>query len=187
MRCICLTLLFGSVLALAAGCTGAPENARTGTAEPAVSLEGWEGIRNLSHEGDFYFGGQPDEETLRRMKDELGIKLVVNLRSDSEMARIEFDEPALVAELDMEYVGIPVSPDSFSSSDIDKFVEALKKIDGPLLIHCASSNRVGGFWAAYLALEKGVGTEAALERGRAAGLRAGTMTDAAVRVISGHK
>ena len=120
------------------------------------------------------------------MKDELGIKLVINFRADSEMARVEFDEPALVKELDLEYFSIPFSPDDFSSSDIDKFVEALKKIDGPLLIHCGSSNRVGGFWATYLVLEQGAEIEDALEHGKAAGLRAGSMTDAAIRVIGEH-
>lgn len=186
MRAVFSTLLLGSVLVLAAGCSGAPESVHIGTTELAVSLEGWEGIRNLSHEGDIYFGGQPDEETLRRMKDELGIKFVINLRADSEMARVEFDEPALVKELGMEYVSIPVSPDDFSSSDIDKFVEALKKIDGPLLLHCGSSNRVGGFWATYLVLEMDAEIEDALEHGKAAGLRAGAMTDSTIKIIGEH-
>ena len=183
MRAIFSTLLFGSVLVLNAGCSGAPKSVHIGTTELAVSLEDWEGIRNLAHEGDIYFGGQPDEETLRRMKDELGIKLVVNLRPDSEMTRVDFDEPALAAELDMEYCSIPLSPDSFSASDIQKFVEALNEVEGPILIHCASSNRVGGFWATYLVLERDAEIEDALEHGKAAGLRAGSMTDAAMRVI----
>ena len=182
MRTIISTLLFGSVLVLAAGCTAAPESVHIGTTELAVSLEGWEGIRNLSHEGEIYFGGQPDEGTLRRMKDELGIKLVINIRADSEMVRVGFDEPALVKELGMEYVNIPVTYDGFSSSDLDKFVKVIERHEGPLLFHCASSNRVGGLWATYLVLEKGMKIEAALEHGKAAGLRAGVMTDATIKV-----
>ena len=120
------------------------------------------------------------------MKDELGIKRVINIRTDSEMVRVGFDEPALVKELGMEYVNIQVTYDDFSSSDLDKFVKAIGSHEGPLLLHCASSNRVGGLWATYLVLEMGMEIDDALEHGRAAGLRAGAMTDAAIRVISEH-
>jgi hypothetical protein len=55
------------MLALSAGCSEAQESIQIVTDDMAVRQDGWRGIRNLSRAGDIYFGGQPDEETLRRM------------------------------------------------------------------------------------------------------------------------
>ena len=48
----------------------------------------------------------------------------------------------------LRYVWVPVTPDTLSLAD----VEAVEKVlddpaSGPVLLHCVSSNRVGGVWA----------------------------------------
>ena len=46
---------------------------------------------------------------------------------------------------------IPVTPKSFSADVVDRFAKALDEASGGgVLVHCASSNRAGGIWAAYL-------------------------------------
>ena len=124
--------------------------------------------------------GQPTPEALRALG-EMGFRTVVNLRSEKEGPA---DEQALVEALGLRYVSIPVTVDSFSLGD----VLALEKIlddpaASPVLVHCASSNRVGAAWAVIQA-RKGKSLEEAEAAGRAAGLQSPQM-EAAVRRVLG--
>jgi len=142
-------------------------------------------FNHLFRDGDVYFAGLPTEVGLRTAK-ERGVGLVINVISEPESKmRIPFDERKLVEQLGMEYVFIPVTPGSFSSGDVDKFAAALSTMDDDekILIHCASSNRAGGIWAAYLARKLGMSEEEALTRGREAGLNRESMVGAVMRVI----
>src|SRR5690348_13390697 len=57
---------------------------------------------------DIFIGGQPTERALRDMRAQ-GVTTVVNLRTPPEMARsVKFDEKALVEQLGMKYVYLPV-------------------------------------------------------------------------------
>src|SRR4051812_7588880 len=56
---------------------------------------------------DFWIGGQPSEKVLRDLKAQ-GVTTVVSLRTPTENNRYGFDEPALVKELGMNFVRIPV-------------------------------------------------------------------------------
>ncbi len=159
-----------------------PVAGEIGTAE---RLEGWDGVNNLFRDGSFYFSGQPDEASLGRLAAEDGIATVVNLRGASELDSLGFDERAVVERLGITYVSIPVTPQTFSIEDVRSFAEAVEAAKGPILLQCGSSNRAGGMWAAYLAIERGVDLDAALEKGRAAGMRSDTVEDAVKRVVSG--
>jgi uncharacterized protein (TIGR01244 family) len=151
---------------------------------PAEAVEGWPDTPRLSRTGRYYFAGQPGEAGFRRAAAE-GVALVINLRVDAEMAKVPFDEPALVADLGLEYVAIPVTPATFSAATVDRFAEAIATTDQPVLVHCASSNRVGGLWAAYLARVRTLDSDAALELGKTAGLRSPGMIEATRRVTEG--
>ena len=57
---------------------------------------------------DVFISGQPTERALRDLRGQ-GVTTVVNLRTPEEMSsRVPFDEAALVKNLGMEYVYIPV-------------------------------------------------------------------------------
>ena len=98
------------------------------------------------------------------------------------MARVPFDEPALVAELGVDYVTIPVTPATLSAATVDRFEEEIATTDEPVLVHCSTAKRVGGLWAAYLVRSHGLDWEQAVELGKAAGLRQPAMIAAARRV-----
>ena len=74
-------------------------------------------------------------------------------------------------------------PSTFSTDDIDRLAAIIDEAEGRVLIHCASSNRVGGLWAAYLHRHRGYDLEEAIELGMAAGLRPGRMIEAVKRVV----
>ena len=137
---------------------------------PAMAVASWDGVKNLSQDGGVFFGGQPTADAFHTAQ-KRGIKVIINLRSHSEMKALDFDEPALVQALGMDYVAIPITPDTFSTEDADRLKDELLETTGPVLIHCASSNRVGALWAMYLRRHRGVPVDDAIELGRRAGLR----------------
>lgn len=173
-------LVFALLLIALAGC--ASPRLSTVAVDRAAPQQGWEGVNNLYRDNLFYFGGQPDEAAFKRLAEEAGIKTVINLRQPQELERLDFDEPALVEELGLRYVNIPITPDAFSIEDVDRFSAVLAETGGPVLLHCASANRAGGLWAAYLVRHRGFALEEAISRGQTAGLNRDTMIEAVKRV-----
>jgi len=143
---------------------------------PAQPVADWSGVKNLSHSGDMYFAGQPTVEGLDAAK-ERGVKVVVNLRSEREMKALEFDEAAQMKRLGMEYVNIPITPDTFGPEDADRLKNVLAKTSGPVLLHCGSSDRVGAVWAMYLNRHRGVALDEAIDQGRKAGMRSDRLVE----------
>ncbi len=175
-------LIFALLLIMLTGCAG--PRLSTVAVEEAAPQEGWEGINNLFRDNHFYFGGQPDEAAFERLAEDAGIKTVISLRRPQELEQLDFDEPALVESLGMHFVNIPFTPDSFSADDVDRLAEVLAETEGPVLLHCGSSNRVGGMWAAYLARHRDVDLDEAIRLGKTAGLSRDTMIEAAKRVAA---
>jgi uncharacterized protein (TIGR01244 family) len=117
---------------------------------------------------DVFIGGQPTERALRELSAQ-GVKTVVNLRSPPEMARVSFDEAALVKELGMEYVYIPMrgTPElPYSPAALKSFAEAMKNAKGKVLLHCTIAWRASHLWAAYLIEYRGVPVATALKQAR---------------------
>jgi len=148
-----------------------------------VVLEDWQGVNRIARYGPFYFSGQPDESAFRRLAEEEGVTVVVNLRTTVETERLPFDEPALVEELEMEYVHIPIRSSRITREIVDRFTEVLAGTSGPVLVHCFVSMRVGGLWMAYLCLARDMDVEEAMEAGKAAGLNSATIIDAVMSLL----
>ncbi len=123
--------------------------------------------------------GQPTPEALARLK-EMGFRTVVNMKTEKEGAA---EERGVVEAQGLRYVWVPVTPDAFSLADAEAVGKVLDDpASGPVLLHCASSNRVGGVWA-VLEARRGKSLEDALAAGRAAGLQSPAMEAAVKRVL----
>jgi uncharacterized protein (TIGR01244 family) len=122
---------------------------------------------------DIFVGGQPTERALRDMREQ-GVTTVVNLRTPQEMTRsVKFDESALVAQLGMKYVYLPVGGGAeypYSTETVTKFSQAVRETKGKVLLHCTVGWRASHLWAAYLIGERGVPVEDALANARAINL-----------------
>jgi uncharacterized protein (TIGR01244 family) len=122
---------------------------------------------------DIFVGGQPTERALRDMREQ-GVTTVVNLRTPQEMTRsVKFDESALVAQLGMKYVYLPVGGGAeypYSPETVTKFSQAVRETKGKVLLHCTVGWRASHLWAAYLIGERGVPVEDALANARAINL-----------------
>lgn len=118
-----------------------------------------------------YFAGQPAQADIAEYA-KMGVKTIVNLRSPGEMEKLGFDEAAAAKAAGIEYVNVPVSSAIPPDGELAKIYAALDKAgSGKVLMHCASSNRVGMVWAVYRGEKHHVPGEAALAEGKAAGLK----------------
>lgn len=113
--------------------------------------------------------GQPSEQQLQILASS-GVKHIINLRPASEL---DWDEEAYVKSLGMEYHSIPVAGAAGVSIENAQSLDALlKSLDGqPLLVHCASSNRVGALRALTASHSEGATLDAALASGKQWGLK----------------
>lgn len=84
-----------------------------------------------------------------------GFHSVLNLRTAEEGVDLE-KERKLVTSAGMRYFSIPVVSSAPRAEQADEFIRVVKdKSNHPMLIHCASANRVGAFMMIYRAVEHG--------------------------------
>ena len=111
--------------------------------------------------------GQPDEAALEVFAD-AGYATVIDLRGAGEDRG--FDEAAVVEDLGLHYVTLPIAgKDAISFDNARKLDGLLKEYPGPVLVHCGSGNRVGALLALRASLD-GADDEKALALGREGGL-----------------
>lgn len=155
-----ITIGFCSLLLLLVSCHTAIKE----SIEP-VSLGG---MNKLHRVGDVYLGSQPSEADLIELKNR-GVQTVINLRHEAELG--EFDEAAASKALGMRYVHVPFNGgNELTDAVFDQVLDALDSKE-PVLMHCASANRVGALWMAYRMQEHGLDYDEALAEARTAGLR----------------
>jgi uncharacterized protein (TIGR01244 family) len=117
---------------------------------------------------DVFISGQPTAQALRDLRAR-GVTTVVNLCSPPEMARVPFDEAALVKQLGMEYVYLPMrgTPElPYSPAAVKAFAAAMSTAKGKVLLHCTIAWRASHLWAAYLIQYRDVPVATALAQAR---------------------
>ena len=125
--------------------------------------------------------GQPATEVLPKLG-AMGFKTVLNLRMPDEGGPA--NERDVVESQGLRYVSVPMTPSRFGLAEVETVEKLIgDPAAGPILVHCASSNRVGATWAAILA-RRGKPLEEALAAGREAGLKGGAMEDAVRRLVA---
>ena len=143
---------------------------KTGPVPDPVNLDttGLFQAKFVSVGDDMFIGGQPTEKALRELKAK-GVTTVVNLRMPEEMARVGFDEAALVRDLGIKYVHIPMrgtADHPYGPKELDTFAAAMASADGRVLLHCTIAWRASHLWAAYLIRERKVPVGEALAQTR---------------------
>jgi uncharacterized protein (TIGR01244 family) len=124
-------------------------------------------------------GGQPRAEDVPRFA-AAGYRSIVDLRPPSESRG--FDEESAARAAGLRYENIPVTPQTLRDADFDRFrAFVADRANRPMLVHCASANRVGALLLPYLLLDERLAPDAALSLARQIGLRSRELTDAALR------
>lgn len=121
--------------------------------------------------GAVFIGGQPTADALRQLTAE-GVTTIINLRTQREMDNrkaVPFDEAALLSELGVEYVHVPLDgmANPYTPEAVDKVAAAISSAKGKVLLHCTVAWRASHMWAAYLVKYKGFSLEEALRHAEA--------------------
>jgi protein tyrosine phosphatase (PTP) superfamily phosphohydrolase (DUF442 family) len=120
-------------------------------------------------------GGQPNAAQLQALK-EAGGGIVLDLRDPMEPRPV--DEPAMVKELGMEYVNVPVGTGSLTDATLDRILSVLRNAgERMVFFHCGSGNRVGGALIPYFILDQKMDEEDAVEQAMRVGLRSAEMME----------
>src|SRR4029453_15127887 len=148
---------------------------KTGPVPNPVNLDttGMFQAKFVSVGDDMFIGGQPTEKALRDLRAK-GVTTLVNLRMPEEMARVGFDEAALVKELGIKYVYIPMrgTPENpYGPKELDTFAAAMAAADGKVLLHCTVAWRASHLWAAYLIRDRNMPVATVLSQTRQINLR----------------
>jgi uncharacterized protein (TIGR01244 family) len=101
-------------------------------------------------------GAQPTKGQLKELAQE-GFKTVVNLRTagEEDQPLSPEEERAQVEALGMEYLHIPVSTKEMRPEQVDQFHRELKRLPGPVFVHCHKGKRAGAFGMMHSAVEAG--------------------------------
>ena len=134
----------------------------------------------------FATAGQPADAAFGKLATN-GFRSVLNLRTAAEGVDLD-RERNLVEAAGMRYVNIPVVSGAPKPEQVDAFIKAVNDAaNQPMLIHCASANRVGAFWMIYRAVEQSWPEEKALEEATRIGLTSPTLKSFAHEQIVGRK
>jgi len=157
-----------TVLALCAGFAACGATKPQPTEQPRLVATQLGTIERLHEIDGFYLASQPsaaDFAAARRR----GVVSVVNLRLPDEN---EFDEAAVVEGLGMRYHNPGFrGPETLTDATLDRARALLSdRAEQPMLVHCASANRVGAVWLAHRVLDDDIPLDAALAEAHAVGL-----------------
>ena len=140
----------------------------------------------LCVEENFATGGQPSATAYAKLATS-GFRSVLNLRTAQEGVNLE-EEKNAVEKTGMRYLNIPVVSTAPTSGQVTEFLAAVQdKSLQPMMIHCASANRVGAFWMIYRVLGQGWPLEKALQEATRIGLTSSTLKRFALDYIGSHK
>jgi uncharacterized protein (TIGR01244 family) len=163
---------------LSLGSCSAPDGkVATGAGGPVLEPYECGSVARIHTLGGVFLASQPAPEDLKHAR-EGGIKTVVSLRKPDE---IDWDEAAVVKDLGMEFRQVPFpAPGELTDEVFDEVRALLNDAEKrPLLLHCASANRVGAVWLAHRALDHGLSLEAAGEEAKTVGLKLPAYTERA--------
>jgi uncharacterized protein (TIGR01244 family) len=125
--------------------------------------------------------GRPSAEAVATLK-QRGFRTVIDLRTPGEPGFA--DEKAAVEAQGLRYLSVPVVGSAFSGAQVDAVQAALEQAkDGPVLLHCATANRVGAVWT-VLQARQGMPVDEALKEGARVGLTNPALAEAARRVAA---
>ncbi|MCU0225009.1 MAG: protein tyrosine phosphatase family protein [Acidobacteria bacterium] len=144
MRCSRFLVPLALPCAAAIGCATTGGADRATPASPPPSF-----FQKSVDDGRILVGGQPTKADFEAFKAR-GVTQVINLRTAEEMKGVDFDEVALVEQLGMSYLSLPIdgSP-AYTPELLEAFAQRVSQSQGKVVLHCTSGARAGQLYAAY--------------------------------------
>jgi protein tyrosine phosphatase (PTP) superfamily phosphohydrolase (DUF442 family) len=142
--------------------------------------------RILCLDNDFASSAQPTDQAYTKAATS-GFRSVLSLRTGSEGVDLS-RERSLVEKSKMRYFNIPVVSSAPKPEQADEFIRLVKdKSNHPMLINCASANRVGAFMMIYRVLEQGWSEDKALAEAVKIGTSSANLKQFAHDYIEQHR
>lgn len=142
--------------------------------------------RVLCLDENFATGGQPTGNSYANAAAN-GFVSVLSLRTGNEGIDLG-RERARVEAAKLRYFNIPVNSSAPRPEQADEFIRVVKDPSHhPMLINCASANRVGAFMMIYRVIDQGWGEDKALAEAKKIGLRTETLQNFAAEYIARHR
>ncbi len=164
-----LPLLF--IVLLGCGATDESTARESETTSGAEATSDTYGIANAARPfAGIVTAGQPSLDELARARND-GVRTVISLRSEAEDG--QDGEQSTAAELGLRFERITMEgADGLTEENARRLAAILDEVssEGTTLVHCGSSNRVGGLFALKAFYVDGTPLEDAVEIGRRAGL-----------------
>ncbi|MEX0742564.1 MAG: sulfur transferase domain-containing protein [Phycisphaeraceae bacterium] len=166
-----------AVTLLVAACQTTPEIVFT---EPEVTTARLGSTDRVHQCGSVMLASQPAEADIAAIEAQ-GYRSVLNLRTQGEMDQLDFDEREMLTSQGIGYHQIGIGgAEGLTDAVFDEVRAILSDADNhPLLVHCASANRVGAVWLAHRVLDAGLDYENALAEAKVVGLRSPALEQAA--------
>lgn len=134
----------------------------------------------------FATGGQPADAAFAKLAVS-GYRAVLSLRTASEDVDLKHEQEA-VEKAGMRFVSVPVDSSSPRPESVSDFIKAVEDTQNqPMLIHCASANRVGAFWMIYRVIQQGWSEDKALDEATKIGLTSPVLKTFAHEYITSHQ
>jgi protein tyrosine phosphatase (PTP) superfamily phosphohydrolase (DUF442 family) len=101
-------------------------------------------------ENKLYRSAELSETELRKKINQYGIKSVIDLRMGGEnIKKKKYSESSVVKEMGANYYWIPLAGmHTRQKNGIKRYIELIKEIEGPVLIHCVSGSHRSGLASA---------------------------------------
>lgn len=126
-------------------------------------------------------GGQPDGGHLIALA-EAGYRTILDTREPGEPRG--FNEAAAAERAGLEYINLPVGI-ALDDTLFDRVREVLRDADRrPVLVHCATGNRVGMVLIPYLILDEGKSPQDAIALAMRMGMRAPQLAQLALQYVA---
>ncbi|MBI5711534.1 MAG: protein tyrosine phosphatase family protein [Candidatus Eisenbacteria bacterium] len=129
--------------------------------------------------------GQPEQQAFSALR-RAGYRRVIDLR----LAREDrgYDEPAAAKRAGLAYVNVPIDPVTLGDLEFTAVRVLLQDPKrGPVLVHCATANRVGAVLIPWLVLDRGRSEDEALAIAQRVGLHSEPMKQKALDYVRREK
>jgi protein tyrosine phosphatase (PTP) superfamily phosphohydrolase (DUF442 family) len=154
--------------------------------EQAQKILGADVPRLLCLDENFATGGQPTSDAYGKAAAS-GFISVLSLRTAGEGVDL-VKERARVENRKLRYFNVPVASSSPRAAQADEFLRITRnKANHPMLVTCATANRVGAFMMILRVVEQGWSEEKALNEAIKIGLRGEELKKFAKDYIAGQK
>lgn len=140
-------------------------------------MEPFGNMKKAAYVGNVLYGGQPDEETIKMLK-EKGFNMIISVKYDDE--KVPFDQQKVVEENGMSFARIPYFKGSINDkvrnvddagiAELSKMLSDATKNGDKVFMHCQSGQRAAAALGSVLARDYGYSKEEAVSIAAKAGL-----------------